>query len=165
MASFTTEYRITTVEKLRKTIGDDKKKMYTDEELDSILRGRVFPSRTNERLNAILNHFYSFAPCPVLDLTITDGVAGNHYLIDETTKHVAFISGVAPGENASIEVQYLRVDFLGAVAEILTAIATDKVKLAVVAKTGNVSTDLTKLSDTLMLQAQALETINYWTNG
>lgn len=164
-ATSTIEYRKTTVEYLREFIGDQDKLIYTDQELDAILRGHVFPSRVNERLNAILSRYYSLLPSPVLDLTIIDPVVGNHYRIDESTKHVQFISGTPPTETTSIEVQYVRVNFFSAVADILVDIAIDKAKLAVIARTGNVSIDMTQLSRKLMLQAQRISVLNYWEFG
>lgn len=164
MADFTTEFRMTTVEYLRRVIGDEDRLIYsTDEELDSYLRGAVNPINRSERINAIQGSYYSFAPCPVLDLQITDGtVAGVKYRIDEHTKFIKVVAGTQPADNTSIEIRYITINFNRALTNVLKDMATDRAKLALISKTGDIELNMEDLADSIMKQAQRLEVWDYW---
>jgi len=165
MTDFTYEFRKTTVGFLRGYIGDQDRLMYpTDDELDIFLRNRIRWGVFNEQLTCFKGHFYSLNPGPVLDLTITTGVAGTRYRIDEPTKHVQWVSGsgAQPADNSLIEISYIDIYFFGVVRDVLLAIATDRAKLAVKAKAEGMSSDLTLLRGEIMQQIAAIGAVEYW---
>ncbi len=166
MAAFTTEFRNTTVKFLRFYIGDQDNLMFkTDDELDVFLRARVWPSVFTQLITAYKNHYYAPDPGCVLDLTITKGTAGAFYRVDESSKHVQWVSGSGqPSDNDTIEISYVRVDWNGTLTDVLTAIATDRVKLAVKAKAEGMENDLTGLAKSIMDQVAALGAVNYWSH-
>lgn len=161
--AFDQTFRKHTVDFLREYIGDDDKIMYSDAQLDSFLRSRVFPAVMTEQLRCYKWHYYSLNPGPVLDLDITAGTDGAHYLIDENSKHIEWTSGSAePADNDSIEISYVDLNFFGTVRDVLLQIATDRAKLAVRARAEGIENDLTGLRAELMRQIADLGAIEYW---
>ena len=161
---FTQEFRIRTVEWLRKYIGDEDKLIFpSDNDLDIFLRNRVLWGTRTEQLNCSKQHFYSVIPGPVLDMEITSGTSGSNYRIDEVTKHVQWTSGSSiPADESTIEISYIDVNFLGTVRDVLRAIATDRSKLAVRAKSEGQETDLRELRNEIEKQIQLIAVTEAW---
>ncbi len=161
--AFDVEIRKTTVDFLREYIGDEDHLMFpTDGDLDEILRSRVDWGTQSEIINCNKKHFYSGIPGPVLDIEIISAVAGNTYRIDENSKHVAWVSGVAPSDNDQITISFVNVYFFGAVRDCLIQIATNRAKLSVKAKAEGMSHDLTELRSQIMKQAMAIAAVESW---
>lgn len=159
----TIEYGMTVLELFRLELGDEPDdgdpdcQMFTDQELTTLLRARVWPQRFTERLNAFQLHHYSMIPCTVLDIEFTDIPAGNRYRVDETSKHVEYISGPSPpADNASIEIKYTNVDYLGALMDALRIMATDRAKFAVRSKVEGMENDLKTLRKEIMDQRREI---------
>ena len=160
--AFDVEFRTTTIGWLRKYIGDEDEGMFTDDELDTILRDRVDYGVQTETLTAHKNHYYSSRSGPVLDFEITSAVTGNVYRVDENTKHVAFVSGTAPPDNHQITVTFINVYAFGAVRDCLVEMATNRAKLSVKSKAEGMSNDLTVLREEIMNQVKAISAVEYW---
>jgi hypothetical protein len=160
--TFDVEFRTTTVDWLRHYIGDEDKKVFTDAELDAILRDRVDYGTQTETIDAFKKHYYSNLSGPVLDLEITNGVAGNVYRVDEHTKHVEFVSGTAPPDNHQIEISFVNVYFFGAVRDTLMHMATNMTKLSLKAKAEGMSHDLTEVRKNLVDQATTIAAVEHW---
>lgn len=161
--AISTEKRITVLDYLRTFIGDEDRLLFTDDELDAELRGVVWPSIFTEQLKAMKNHFYSLSPCPVIDMEISSGTSGSMYRIDESTKQVHWISGTSPpSDNDQIEVTYLNLDYFKAVQNTLLIIATDRARLTVRSKVGDIETDTRSVRKELMDQIYAIGSYKYW---
>ena len=163
--SISSEKRTTIIDHLRVAIGDEDKRLFDDAQLDSYLRARVYAVVRTEILTARKKHYYPIIQCPVIDLDITSGTADQMYRIDENSKVVAWTSGSAePADGHTITISYLDLNFMGTIRDTLLIIATDRARLALRSKVGEIETDTRIVRAEIMKQIQALAVIENWEN-
>ena len=161
--AISSEKRTPIIDHLRVSIGDEDKRLFDDEQLDSYLRARVWPIVRKETLTARKKHYYPLIQCPVIDFEITSGTDGQMYRIDESSKVVAWISGSAePADGHTIEVSYLDLNYMGVLRDVLLIIATNYAKLTVRSKVGEIETDTRIVRAEIMNQIQAIAVIENW---
>ncbi len=161
--AMTTEFRITTLEWLRKSIGDEDKLCFTDQELDIILRSYAYGHEITENIGGGKNYFYSQTPQPVIDMEV-ETAGANHWRVDEVSKMVEFVSGTMtpPTNETQIEISYVNVDFTKALIKTLTILANDKSKLAIKVGADGEFTDMTQAYKAIMQQCINLTSQDYF---
>lgn len=155
-------YRVRFIDYVRKIIGDPDGLLFTEDEIKSAADKWTETNTTTHTVTAY-NSRYRLNACatgtPVYELTVSTGVDGAVYILDEAAGVIHFDpadpdnTAVAPVDGSTIGVTFYRINTPKLISELFMILSSNHAKLRLYHDIMGVKMDLKQLSDSFYDQA------------